>query len=108
MAGDEIGVAADVTGVGPDGRTYVADTWNNRIEQFTATGEYVTQWGSAGTGDGQFETPYGVAVAPNGTIYVSDRGNHRESAAVTVRRPESDAVGLRDHQADGYPRGYEL
>ena len=34
-------------------------------------------WGDAGTGNGQFTTPRGLAVAPNGNIYVADAGNHR-------------------------------
>ena len=34
-------------------------------------------WGSEGSGDGQFTTPRGVAVAPNGNIYVADSFNHR-------------------------------
>ena len=39
------------------------------------TGGYI---GSSGTGDGQFNTPYDVAVSPDGQeIAVSDSGNHR-------------------------------
>jgi DNA-binding beta-propeller fold protein YncE len=34
-------------------------------------------WGSEGTGDGQFKTPWGIAVDSNGNVYVADKGNHR-------------------------------
>lgn len=34
-------------------------------------------WGSAGNRDGQFNCPTYIAVSSNGTIYVSDRFNHR-------------------------------
>ncbi len=65
--------------VGPDGYVYVADTWNNRIQKFTAEGEFVTMWGQFGAA----ETPYyfwgprGVAVDNQGRVYVTDTGNKR-------------------------------
>ena len=29
------------------------------------------QWGSAGTANGQFNSAHGIAVAPDGTVYVA-------------------------------------
>lgn len=34
-------------------------------------------WGSRGTGDGQFISPWGIAVDSQGNVYVADKGNHR-------------------------------
>ena len=38
---------------------------------------FVLKWGSAGSGDGQFGNPTGVAVDKSGNIYVVDSGNNR-------------------------------
>jgi DNA-binding beta-propeller fold protein YncE len=38
---------------------------------------YLTQWGSFGTGDGQFDSPRGVATDATGNVYVADYNNHR-------------------------------
>ncbi len=70
--------------VGPDGSVYVADTWAHRIQKFTPDGEFITQWGTFGQfgmgnpeGRSAFYGPRSIAVAPDGTVYVSDTGNKR-------------------------------
>ena len=40
-------------------------------------GAFLTTWGSSGTGDGQFDFPFGVATDGSGNVYVADDGNHR-------------------------------
>ncbi|MBD3405207.1 MAG: hypothetical protein GF411_03610 [Candidatus Lokiarchaeota archaeon] len=50
---------------------------NNRIQVFSNTGTYATQWGSYGTGNGQFIDPYGIAINGSDYIYVADTGNNR-------------------------------
>ena len=47
---------------------------------------FAGKWGSRGTGDGQFNQPRDVAVAPDGSVYVADSLNHR------VQRFRSDGA----------------
>lgn len=62
---------------GPDHNVYVVDNGNHRIQVFTPTGEYLTEFGSQGTREGQLRFPSDLVFAPNGNIYVSDSLNHR-------------------------------
>lgn len=39
--------------------------------------EFVTKWGSEGSGGGQFKAPWGMAVDNSGYVYVADTNNHR-------------------------------
>ncbi len=43
----------------------------------TVLTNYVLQWGSQGSGNGQFDEPVGVAVDNGGNVYVTDMGNDR-------------------------------
>ncbi len=59
---------------------YVADADRNRIEQYDARGRFIRQWGSPGSGPGQFNRPVDVTVLDNGSeyhVYVADLNNHR-------------------------------
>jgi hypothetical protein len=44
---------------------------------FSAAGTFITERGSFGTGDGQFNTPTFVATDCDGNVYVADYGNDR-------------------------------
>ncbi|MCX7683073.1 MAG: TIGR03663 family protein, partial [Anaerolineae bacterium] len=67
--------------VAPDGTIYVADTWNHRIQQLDSAGNVVAAWGSYGppetTGFIAFYGPRGLAIGPDGNLYVTDTGNKR-------------------------------
>ena len=47
--------------------------------QAAETYQFVTKWGTEGTGDGQFLGPEGVAIDSSGNIYVTDPQNNRVS-----------------------------
>ncbi len=41
------------------------------------TSKFVSKWGSIGTGDGQFNQPWGIAVNGTGHVYITDAENDR-------------------------------
>jgi DNA-binding beta-propeller fold protein YncE len=53
----------------------VADTSNNRLQVFDMDGNFLAAAGSLGAGE--FNSPDGVAVGPDGNLYISDTGNNR-------------------------------
>lgn len=68
--------AADIA-FAPGGRIFIADGYGNaRILEYSAKGERVRQWGTAGTGPGQFNLPHGLTIS-KGILYVADRQNGR-------------------------------
>ncbi|NDB74355.1 MAG: hypothetical protein EB141_01685 [Verrucomicrobia bacterium] len=70
--------------LGPDGTLYVSDTGNHTIRRITLAGVVTTLAGSAGKADyadgpaatARFNQPLGLAIAPDGTVFVADSGNH--------------------------------
>jgi sugar lactone lactonase YvrE len=72
-----VGVAVDRAG-----NVFVADTYNDRIRRIAPDGTVTTVAGNGqpGNADGAahtagFDTPSGVAVAPDGSLYIADTGN---------------------------------
>ena len=59
-------------GFGLDGSLYVAVTGYDVVAKFTSDGTLMTTWGSSGTGDLQFDSPWDVAVDPDGNVLVAD------------------------------------
>ena len=75
--GNAYDVAVDSAGV-----VYVSDVLNagtgNWIARFDSSGGYLGYFGSTGSGDGQFQLPFGVAVDSDAQIvYVDDFGHGR-------------------------------
>lgn len=62
----------------PNGDFLVGDGYQNgRVIRFNAQGEFISQFGSVGSGPGQFDLVHGVAVDRDRRIYVVDRNNSR-------------------------------
>ncbi len=59
------------------GRVYVADSINHRIQVLDASGRTVLTVGGEGNAPGQFREPWSVAVDAEGFIFVADTWNHR-------------------------------
>lgn len=109
-----IGLPSDVA-VNARGDLYIADPANNRIRVVDGATGIMTTF--AGTGEAGFggdggpatearlRTPFGVSVAPDGSVYISDTDNHR------IRRvdPTTGVIetvagdGTADFGGDGGP-----
>jgi len=72
-----------------DNFIFVADSGNNRIQEFDKNGKFITKWGSMGTGNGQMIFPIGVAVDKNGYVSVVERDNNRVQIFGVI--PKSDS-----------------
>ncbi|HEX6378553.1 MAG TPA: 6-bladed beta-propeller [Nitrososphaeraceae archaeon] len=60
-----------------NGRVYVADYANHRIQVFDTKGNYITKWGTYGEENGQIHKASALTVEPSGNIYLSDQFNYR-------------------------------
>ena len=61
-----------------DGHLFISDGYRNaRILEYSADGKKLAEWGSAGTGPGQFRLPHSIQIDDKGVIYVADRENGR-------------------------------
>ncbi len=85
---------------GSTAKLIVADTHNHRVQVFDinpATGalSYASTFGSEGSANGQFRTPYAVEVSQlSGRIYVADSYPHGEGFNHRIQRFNSDG----DHE----------
>ena len=57
---------------------YVADSENNKIQEFYPNGTFIRKFGQPGQLDGEFRNPSAIAIEPlQKFIYVADSGNNR-------------------------------
>ncbi len=49
----------------------------DKIAVFSSAGKLLREWGKFGTGDGEFDTPGGIAISREGRVYVADQCNRR-------------------------------
>ena len=62
----------------PDDNIYVSDGYvNSRMAKFDKHGNFLMDWGSYGTGIGQFRLPHAMLLDAEGNVYVADRTNRR-------------------------------
>ncbi|MCC6414443.1 MAG: immunoglobulin domain-containing protein, partial [Opitutaceae bacterium] len=86
--------------IDPAGTLFVADSGNHTIRAVTGAGVVSTVAGLAGepgSADGQgsaarFNSPYGVALARSGELYVADTGNHTIRLASVLGATAAPAI----------------
>ncbi len=72
----------------PDGRVLVADGLDNhRVVILDREGNFVSQFGGAGKGPGQFNGIHALAVGPRGMIFALDRSGGRINVFRTTSSP---------------------
>ncbi len=59
------------------GDVVVADTGNERIQEFSSTGGFIRKWGKHGSGDSEFFNPRAVATDAAGHIFVANTDSSR-------------------------------
>ncbi|MHB8648272.1 MAG: hypothetical protein ACYDAR_21030, partial [Thermomicrobiales bacterium] len=112
--------------IGPDGTITIVDQLNYRVQQFQPDGTFLRQWGGIGTAPDKFGQingyafgPTGLAIAPDGTIYVADTWNHRIAAFTSDGKPlrqwgsffngQENPAALPQHTSEFYgPRGIAI
>lgn len=119
LTGSSAGQCVAPLGMATDeatGNLYVADRFNQRIDELSPWGEFVKAWGwgvrtgaaelqtctrttgclegSEGSGDGQLEERLGVAVDSHGDVFVTNVSNHRVQKFDPDGGPGGDAKFL--------------
>ena len=88
---------ADLMGIAVDGdNIYVTDYDNQCLLKFDKTGKLLKSVGQGGSGEGEFNRPYGITVVGD-QVFVCDHSNHRlqvfTSDLVFVRQIGSEGSG---------------
>lgn len=66
------GIAVDA-----DERVYVSSMTEHEVRVYDNGGKELRKIGMKGAGEGQINQPGGLAIGPDGALYIADQGNHR-------------------------------
>ncbi len=83
ISGGGFNYPTDVAVNSSNGTIYVADGYNDRIQEFTPEGRFIRKWGGPfgmnikGSFNGWFRTVTSVAVGPQGNVFAVDEENYR-------------------------------
>jgi hypothetical protein len=93
--------------VTPDGALYIADSFHHRVRKVGTDGTITTvagngEFGFSGDGgpakDARLTDPRGIAVGPDGTLYIADTRNHRVRAV----RPDGIITTVAGNGVSGF------
>lgn len=95
-----VGIDQDRTG-----NIYVVEFYGMRVQKFNHDGKFILTWGSAApwgkpAPPEQFLYPSGLAVGPDGNVYVTDAGHD------SIKIFDGDGKFLREWGAKGTKRGH--
>ena len=73
------GIIGYVYGIAYDsrGNMYISDGGKHCVHKFDSHGNHLTQYGSAGSGEGEFYYPSDIAIDEDDNVFVADTGNNR-------------------------------
>jgi DNA-binding beta-propeller fold protein YncE len=72
--------------IAADGSLFIADGRACRVMKLSPDGKELTHWGIKGTRPGDFHMPHGIAVGPDGTVYVGEVDGKRVQRFVAEKR----------------------
>jgi YD repeat-containing protein len=100
------GIAAD-----PAGNVWVTDWSHNRVVELSEAGALLRSFGTAGSGDGQFNRPDAIEIDGQGNVWVGDQNNSRvqifNSSAEFVTKFGSGGSG-EGQFSFSYPIGFAV
>jgi DNA-binding beta-propeller fold protein YncE len=77
LGNDQFNQPTDIA-FGANGEIYVTDGYgNSRVMKFAANGKFLSQWGSPGKRNGEFDLPHSIVVDAKNRVLVGDRENNR-------------------------------
>ncbi len=91
----------DAVATDSSGDIFVGDSGHDRVLEFNPKREYLRQFGSAGSGQGQFQGIAGIAVNASGDVYVSSSDRIQEFSPTGAYVRQFGSAGSGDGQFAG-------
>lgn len=89
--------------IAADGSFYVSDGYgNSRVVKFSASGQYLFEWGKKGNGRSEFNIPHAIHLDSKGNVYVADRENSR------IQSFTAEGKFIKEWKAEGSGYIYSL